>query len=61
MRSGHLGKTATSAGQVICPLTAPSWQLTEGFSCLPRQRAGDRRRSRAERTWQHEPAGWRWK
>jgi len=61
MRSGHLGKTATSAGQAICPLTAPSWQVTEGVSCLPRHGAGDRRRSRAELAWQHEPAGWRWK
>ena len=62
MRSGHLSKTATSAGQAIWPLTAPSWQLTEGFSCLPRHRAGNRRRScRAERVWRHEPAGWRWK
>ena len=62
MSSGRLSKTATSAGQGIYPPTASSWQLTEGFSCLPRRRAGDRHRSRrAERAWQHEPAGWRWK
>jgi hypothetical protein len=62
MRSGHLSKTATSAGRAVCLLTAPSWQLTGGFSCLPRYRAGDRLWSRrAERAWQHEPAGWRWK
>jgi len=59
MRSGHLSKTATSAGQAIWPLTAPSWQLTEGFSC---HRTQDRRGSRrAERVWRHEPAGWRWR
>ena len=62
MRSGHLSKTATSAGQGTWPLTAPSWQLTGGFSRLPGHSAGDRRRSRrAEWVWQHEPAGWRWK
>lgn len=61
MRSGHLSKTATSAGGGICPPTVPSWQLTEGFFCFPRHRAGDRLRSRrAERAWQREPAGWRW-
>ena len=29
MRSGHLNKTATSAGEGICSLTALPWQLTE--------------------------------
>lgn len=59
MRSGYLSETAMPAGQGICSLTAPSWQLTGGFSCFPSHRAADFCRSRRpERAWRHQPAGW---